>query len=1111
MEVEHNGKSDRDQRLDEAVTRYLEAAEAGTCPDRRAWLDRYPDLVDDLAEFFADLDHVEGLTAPYREAARTVVRSETPAAPIAEEGFPFGDFQILREIGRGGMGVVYRARQRSLNRLVALKMIRSGAWATDAEVQRFRNEAEAAGGLDHPNIVAVYEVGFEQGQLYYTMRLVEGSSLAGEVPRFGDDPRRAARLMATVAQAVHHAHQRGVLHRDLKPSNILLDASGVPHVTDFGLAKRLQNDPSLTQTGALVGTPSYMAPELAVGRKGAVSTASDVFSLGAVLYTLLAGEPPFRGDTPLAVLEQVRCHDPPPLARGARRVDVDLETIVRKCLEKDPQARYASAAALADDLERWRAGMPIEARPVGRLARAWRWSRRNRLVASLLTATITLLIVTVVTLARSNYLISREQEKTAHERDRAREGELVTRQNLYVADMQVAWNAWRSSSWQLAQELLARHVPAPDQPDLRGFEWRYLHRRLAPEDATLRGHTDKVFHVSYSPDGTRLATASNDGTIRLWDAATCRELCTFVGHRFGVNAVSFSPDSQLLASAGDDGTIRLWDLVPAPLGVVDRWRWKNEQAHKGDALEVEFSPSGKQIASGGKDGLAKLWDAATGSLLAICEGHTARIENLAFSPDGKLLATAGEDCAVQIWAVPSMEGRMPQAPLKVTSLRRLNAGAAMSAIAFSPDGRQLAVGGGDTHEVRFWNPHTGGDPSAAVLKHLTRIESIAFSADGRLLASSDGNGTIKVLDLEAGNVQTLPGHVGTVFRVAFAPRGQTLASAGADRTARIWNLNREPEHRRLPLLTSGHYRYLAFSPDGKLLATADVAGAVRLWEVATWRLLRELPGPAITDKASASLSFSPDAGTLAVGIDGKNVRLWNVTTGRLHSEVPGPPGAHAHGTFSADGRILATWGGSAPVVLWDVATMQPLQTLSEKTKWLQPVSLWSSGKQLAGARGDTGDLLFWDSSNGEKTMGNFATGKGWTPCLAHSPDGTTLVTGNGDGTVAFWDTATQTRRAATIDPLGAVVCAAFSPDAQTLATFGGDPPKIRLWNVATAQDILTLDPPWPGVRDLAFSPRGDMLAATVEEHWGRKGMGVYVWTADPAPAPALAPRTPPQP
>jgi serine/threonine-protein kinase len=249
----------------------------------------------------------------------------------------FGDYELLRVLGRGGMGVVYKAKQQSLNRLVAVKMIRAGHWAGEEEVRRFKNEAEAVANLDHPQIVTIHEVGEHHGHHYFSMKLVDGPSLAGLLPRYAADPRAAATLVAEAARAVHHAHQRGILHRDLKPSNILLDAEGRPHVTDFGLARRIEGDSDLSVSGAILGTPAYMSPEQASGRRGAITTAVDVYGLGAVLYAVFTGRAPFLCETVVATLEQVREQAPERPRLINSKVDRDLETICLKCLEKDPR------------------------------------------------------------------------------------------------------------------------------------------------------------------------------------------------------------------------------------------------------------------------------------------------------------------------------------------------------------------------------------------------------------------------------------------------------------------------------------------------------------------------------------------------------------------------------------------------------------------------------------------------------------------------------------------------------------------------------------------------------------------------------------------------------
>jgi serine/threonine protein kinase/Tfp pilus assembly protein PilF len=395
MDNARRERPDRDQLLDDVIVTYLEAVETGQQPDPLQWLARYPDLATELGEFFADQQQVRRWTEPLC----AVASGTTPAAADPNRTMPegtgplavaparsFGDYELLEEIARGGMGVVYRARQISLNRTVAVKMILAGELASPADLQRFHTEAENAAVLDHPHIVPIYEVGEHEGQHYFSMKLVEGGDLAQHLDRFVGDQRAAARLLATAARAVYHAHQHGILHRDLKPANILLDADGQPHVTDFGLAKRFQGDSGLTPSRAIVGTPSYVAPEQAAARKD-LTTAADVYSLGAILYELLTGRAPFRAETPMETLLHVMEREPARPRALNPQVARDLETVCLKCLHKEPGRRYGSAEALADDLERFLAGEPIRARRVTLWERGRKWVRRRPAAAALVAAT----------------------------------------------------------------------------------------------------------------------------------------------------------------------------------------------------------------------------------------------------------------------------------------------------------------------------------------------------------------------------------------------------------------------------------------------------------------------------------------------------------------------------------------------------------------------------------------------------------------------------------------------------------------------------------------------------------------------------------------------------
>lgn len=407
--------SPREQRLDEVIAAYLQAAESGQAPTREELLARHLDLASELAAFFVDQDRFARLAPPLR-ALVTSVRPAEPAGDPPPAGTRigyFGDYELLGEIARGGMGIVYRARQHSLGRVVALKMIRAVYTTSPADLRRFHTEAETIAALDHPRIVPIYEIGEFQGQHYFTMKLIDGGNLTQRLDdvglphidrKTGKDPqgriwrheqvaeRQAAiaRLLVPVAEAVQYAHERGLLHRDLKPANILLDAQGQPFVTDFGLAKQLQEDPGLTQSGAIVGTPSYMAPEQAAGRPHALTTAADVYSLGAILYELLTGRPPFRAETPLETLRQASEREPIRPSSLNPRVERDLETICLKCLQKDPGQRYASAQALAEDLQRYVEHQPIQARrrQLSERLPKWVWRRRRAVAVAAMLALV---------------------------------------------------------------------------------------------------------------------------------------------------------------------------------------------------------------------------------------------------------------------------------------------------------------------------------------------------------------------------------------------------------------------------------------------------------------------------------------------------------------------------------------------------------------------------------------------------------------------------------------------------------------------------------------------------------------------------------------------------
>jgi serine/threonine protein kinase len=565
--------------LNQVIAAYLEAVRLGHTPDREELLQQHPDLAAELRSFFADEDRfrqMAGLNQAALPAGQgqedppgeqpTLGLGETVALPNGTMVRYFGDYELLEEIARGGMGVVYRARQLSLQRLIAVKMILAGRLATPAEVQRFRAEAESAAQLDHPAIVPIYEVGNYQGQQYFSMKLIEGKSLAADLPRFQRDPRAAARLLVTVARAVHYAHQRGILHRDLKPANILLDADGSPYVTDFGLAKRTGQDQSLTQSGVIVGTPSYMAPEQASARKGAVTVATDVYSLGAILYEILTGKPPFRGETPLETRTQIQENAVTPPRALNPAVHRDLEIICLKCLAKEPGERYDSADSLAGDLERWLEGKPIHARPNPWWERLLKWMLRYRLQVALWFISLVFL---------SWVLFDRQ----------------VTREVV-------------SFGLQLIIIVYFLTVVRKGKTSQRPPE-QALSSFLTAQRTWLEASTPHS--VSFSPDGRWVAWSGHSNNVSVWDLAADQITLTLAGHRRNVQSVSFSPDGRCLASVSLDRTVKVWDTTTGAL--------IRTHHHSRGVLGPAFDAAGQHLVTVDARGTLFLWDTTTGQLL----------------------------------------------------------------------------------------------------------------------------------------------------------------------------------------------------------------------------------------------------------------------------------------------------------------------------------------------------------------------------------------------------------------------------------------------------------------------------------------------------------------
>jgi WD40 repeat protein/serine/threonine protein kinase len=1082
---------------------------------------------------------IEALLESYSKAGSfiptrlTAPPDATPPGSTSSEGpgTLIGRYKLLQKIGEGGMGVVYMAEQEDpVRRKVALKIIKLGM-DTRSVVARFEAERQALALMDHPNIARVLDGGAtETGRPYFVMELVQGVPITEFCDRNHLSTEQRLKLFIPVCEAIQSAHQKGIIHRDLKPTNILVtlnpDGSGFPKVIDFGVSKatsqKLTEKTLFTAHGMMVGTPAYMSPEQAEISHLDVDTRADIYSLGALLYELLAGSPPFPEERLRSAgyteMQRIILHETPerPSTRLTRLLETkhaeadkskiknqkskigdDLDWIVMKCLEKDRARRYETANSLAHDIERHLRNEPVTARPPSRLYEFQKTLRRHWVGFAAVTAVLAALSIgVVVSSVEALRALRAEREQIrlrvgeAEQRQRAEADERRGEKLLYAGKMRLVQAAWEQNRVAQVRQLLQETADYPD----RGFEWYYWQRQAHSELKALRGHLGRVYAANFSPDGQRVATCSLDQTAKVWDVRSGKELLTLKGHVKGVTWVAFSPDGQRIVTASRDTTAKLWDAASGNALLTLR-------GHS-DVIEgVGFSPDGRRVVTASWDGTARVWDLATGTELLRLQGHAGQLHDGAFSPDGGRIVTASEDGTARLW--DSATGH------ELLTLKG-HSGAVQEA-AFSQDGHRI-VTSSDDRTAKVWDATTG-EPLLTLTGHGQAVDTAQFSPNGKRILTSSDDQTARVWDAHtAKELFTLKGHDDKIEAAAFSPDGQRIATASDDNTAKLWDAS--AGQGPLTLENQGYVLAVAYSPDSRQLVTGGYPNTAKVWDVSSGKVLLTLQAHA---RPVRTVAFSPDGRRIATG-SAQTVKVWDAVTGTEVLSVTGHVALVTWVAFSPDGRRLVSASADGTAKVWDATRGNVLLTLIGHSNGVYAAAFSPDGGRIATGSPDR-TAKMWDAASGKCLLtfighsagvwsvafspdgrrivtaaGSAATAPGGL--VAFSPEGQRITTGRSDYTARVWDAATGSNLLILKGHTAEVQSVAFSPDGRRVLT-GSRDQTAKLWDAATGEELLTFKGHEHPVSGVAFSPDGQRIVTTSQDKTAK------VWPAATAEQVAL--------